>query len=149
MFTLDGVTLFVFVLRFMIFTFLESLKFLVRKGKNEEALMVLHKVAKTNKRKCNITLETFAALSNVSRNATSPMSDLSEAPFLELPSGAILENAAFAQKVFELVRIKILFSTPTLTRLTILVRIIYAFDYWGFSIAGDPSSAPQNISRIN
>ena len=137
MFTLGGITLFVFVLRFAIFTFLESPKFLFGKGKDGEALEVLHNVAKTNKRECNNTLETFAALSNLSRDATSPMSDLSEAPFLDLPGSVILENATFAQKVmFELARFKILFSTPTLASFTILVWIIYTFDYWAFSIAG-------------
>jgi hypothetical protein len=41
MFTLGGITLFVFVLRFAIFTFLESPKFLFGKGEDGEALKVL------------------------------------------------------------------------------------------------------------
>jgi MFS family permease len=40
-FTLGGITLFVFVLRFAIFTFQESPKFLFGKGKDGEALKIL------------------------------------------------------------------------------------------------------------
>lgn len=45
-----------------------------------------------------------------------------------------------ARKVkVELRRYKVLFSTAKMARLTILVWIIYIFDYWGFSIAGETS----------
>jgi hypothetical protein len=142
MFTLGGISLVVFILRFVVFTFEESPKFLLGKGKDEAALKVLHKVAKTNKRECNITMETFAALS---RSPTSPpLSDngaaletTSGTPMLELPGGVKLKIASLLQKArFEIVRIKMLFATPTLVRLTLLVWVIYAFDYWGFSVAG-------------
>jgi hypothetical protein len=74
--------------------------------------------------------------------APSPTSDLSQEPFLGVPSSVVLENATLTQKLKSgLIRVKILFSTPTLTRLTILAWIIYGFDYWGFSIAGKQRSA--------
>jgi hypothetical protein len=140
MYTLGGITLFVFVLRFIVFTFQESPKFLLGKGKDEEALRVLETVAKTNKKKCNVTLDMFEALTitHILRDTPSPTSDdLTALPFLELPGG-ILKDANFSQKVkFELLKVKILFSTATLARLTVLVWIIYGFDYWGFSIAGE------------
>lgn len=143
MFTLGGITLFVFLLRFVIFTFEESPKFFLGKGKDEEALKVLHKVARTNRRECHVTMETFAALQTLSRSDSPLSGGLPESPasagtpMLELPGGVKLENATLAQKAkFEFVRIKILFATPALIRLTVLVWVIYAFDYWGFSVAG-------------
>ncbi len=138
-FTLGGISLSVFLLRFVVFTFQESPKFLLGKGKDEDAIRVLHEVAKTNGRECNITIETFDALTNASSNDFSPTEEhISGTPTLELCRGFRLEKSRVAQKVkSEFSRVKILFSTPPLARLTILVWIIYAFDYWGFSIAGD------------
>lgn len=138
MFTLGGITLFVFILWFVAFQ--ESPRFLLAIDNHEEALKVLHKVAQTNKRMCSITRQTFAALTIVDIPRDSPSlisNDLTEKPFLAL-SGVTLEDATFLQKVnFKLRKVKMLFCTATLARLTILVWIIYVFDYWGFSIAGD------------
>ncbi len=72
----------------------------------------------------------------------SPTSDLLQEPFLQVPRDILLENAKFTQNLkSELARISILFSTPTLTCLTILEWIIHGFDYrgWGFSNAGEPT----------
>jgi hypothetical protein len=55
---------------------------------------------------------------------------------LGVPRSVILENAALTQKLKSG-----LTRAPTLARLTILARIIYGFDYWGFSIAGKQRSA--------
>ena len=132
-FTLGGISLFVFILRFVIFTFQESPKYLLGKGKDAEAIKVLHSVAKVNKYECQVTIETFEAL-DASANHLEGTASGTVAPPLGVKQGL---NSGFLQKVkFELLRTKMLFSTPTLARLTILVWIIYAFDYWGFSVAG-------------
>ena len=46
---LGAMTLFVFFLRFFLFPFYESPKFLLSKGREQEAIDVLHKIAKFNK----------------------------------------------------------------------------------------------------
>jgi hypothetical protein len=136
MFTLGGITLFVFILRFVLFTFQESPKYLLMKGKDSEALKVLHTVAKTNKVSCDITLDTFAALTREGLSESSTEDPdariLEDQPDIKKAGGTIWQKFAF-----ELKRCRILFSTPTLARITILVWITYAFDYWGFSIAGN------------
>lgn len=122
MYTLGGISLSVFLLRFVVFTFEESPKFLLSKGKDEEAIAVLQSIAKTNKRECQITLDTFAELEDASG-----VQD----------SGGGNAKTTFKEKAHaEGRRLRTLFSSATLTRLTILVWIIYAFDYWGFSVAG-------------
>lgn len=58
--TLGLLTLLVFFLRFAIFTFHESPKFLLGKGEEAEAIEVLHKIAKFNKAAPpTLTLEMF------------------------------------------------------------------------------------------
>jgi MFS family permease len=60
---LGCVTLFVFFLRFFVFTFHESPKFLLSRGKEAEAIAVLHEIAKFNRAPPpTLTLEMFAAL---------------------------------------------------------------------------------------
>lgn len=49
MIVLGGMTLLVFFLRFFVFTFHESPKFLLSRGKEAEAIEVLHKIAKFNR----------------------------------------------------------------------------------------------------
>ncbi|KAA8567134.1 hypothetical protein EYC84_010198 [Monilinia fructicola] len=132
LFTLGGISLFVFVVRFFVFTFQESPKYLLSKGKDEEALKVLHVIAETNKKVLNITIEDFRALDNTEEPGSS-VSASSEARLQGMaPNGLTLR-----QKIFrEIRRIGILFRTRHSTRVTVLVWIIYAFDYWGFSVAG-------------
>lgn len=138
MFTMGGITIGVFILRFVVFRFQESPKYLLYRGKDDKAVAVLQFIAKYNKKECQITHETFASLTDdTSSTSTSgtPSSSHSRIPILG--SGVAQENATLWQKVqLELVRYKSLFGSFSMTRLTILVWIIYAFDYWGFTVAG-------------
>lgn len=64
---LGAVTLFIFFIRFFIFTFHESPKFLLSQGKEAEVIEVLHKIAKFNM--CEppaLTLEHFAEIEQTS-----------------------------------------------------------------------------------
>ena len=143
MFTLGGISLLVFIMRFIVFTFQESPKYLLSKGKDEQALKVLEQVAKTNKRTCHVTIATFEALARDegSRADSESSSQDPSAESAMLPVKSSVGFKALAVKAMEsltreLKRVSILFSTFALARLTILVWIIYAFDYWGFSVAG-------------
>lgn len=71
-------TLTIFFLRFFVFRFHESPKFLLSRGKEAEAIEVLHKIAKFNKAPPpTLTLEMFAAIdetdSQVSNNVVVPI----------------------------------------------------------------------------
>lgn len=60
---LGCVTLFIFFLRFFVFTFHESPKFLLSRGREAEAIEVLHKIAKFNRAPPpELTLEMFAMI---------------------------------------------------------------------------------------
>ena len=132
LFTLGAICLFIFFMRFIVFRFQESPKYLLYRGKDEKAVKVLHHIAKFNGRESAITMEIFSTLteedSSIGTHDTgAPM----------LGAGAKQLKSTLWEKVkLEFVRYKILFSTLTMARLTLLVWVIYMFDYWGFSIAG-------------
>ncbi|KAL9017817.1 MAG: hypothetical protein Q9185_004832 [Variospora sp. 1 TL-2023] len=143
MFTLGAICLFIFFLRFVVFRFQESPKFLLYRGKDEKAVQVLHHVAKFNGRQCGLTMEVFAALADEDSSIASAASG---EPVLG--GGAQQLESSFAEKVKkELARYKLLFANPLIARLTILVWVTYMFDYWGFSIAG--SLLPQILLQKN
>lgn len=129
---LGGICLIIFFLRFVVFNFQESPKFLLYRGQDEKAVKVLQHIAKFNKRECSVSLETFEALtdendSTASRDTNTPM----------LGAGVKQLKATWKDKVkLELQRYKILFATYKMATLTILIWIAYIFDYWAFSIAG-------------
>jgi len=142
MFTLGGIALFIFLLRFVLFTFQESPKYLIGRGRDEDAMKVLHNVAKVNGYDCRLSMDDFRALeANHGSGSGLPDSPNGSGDAMlkdSVPTqSAEVANPPFMQQVKnEFARIKILFSTSALTRLTILVWIIYAFDYWAFSVAG-------------
>lgn len=141
LYTLGCLTLLVFFLRFVIFRFQESPKFLLYRGKDAKAVQVLQNVAKFNKRECTLTLEALESLDREydSIHSSKPM----------LGSGAAQLKTTWVQKIrLEAVRFKILFSSFQMTRLTLLVWLTYICDYWGFTVAGESpphSPAPQSM----
>ncbi|KAI9677053.1 MAG: hypothetical protein M1817_006892 [Caeruleum heppii] len=145
LFTLGAITLFVFFARFVLFRFQESPKFLLYRGRDDEVIRVLQKVAAFNKRECTLTLEQFEELE--SNDASRESSGTGSAqPVL---GGGFEKTRATTKQKFkmELSRYKMLFATSTMIRLTILTWITYAFDYWGFTIAG--SFLPTVLARKN
>lgn len=129
MFTIGAVTLSIFFLRFVVFNFKESPKFLVYRGRDQEAIDVLHYIAKYNKRTCGITMADFDALTDEDSSLGSDQ--------LMLGTGSKQVETSFGRKVLmEFQRYKMLFSTWTMTRLTILVWLTYICDFWGFTLAG-------------
>ena len=132
LFTVGGLTLLVFFLRFVVFRFQESPKFLLYRGKDEEAVKVLRHIARYNRTTTSVTLASFTALSGDDSST-----DTSSSGQPILGAGAQQATATVREKFkIELERYKLLFKNATISRLTILIWIIYIFDYWGFSIAG-------------
>ena len=131
MFTLGAITLGIFFLRFVVFNFKESPKFLVYRGQDAKAIGVLQHVAKVNKRECGVTLADFEALTaeDASTNSGTEL----------FGSGDKQRNISLLQKVkLEFVRYGMLFKGWQMARLTLLVWLIYICDFWGFSLAGKP-----------
>ena len=127
---LGAICLVIFFLRFVVFRFQESPKFLLYRGRDAKAVDVLQKIAKFNSRESSITLESFKALSD---EHTAMAHSITDIPIYD--TGV---ESTWVEKIkHEFQRFKILFSSFRLARLTILVWITYIFDYWGFSIAGE------------
>lgn len=129
LFTLGGITILVFVLRSVLFDFQESPKFLIYRGKDAEAISVLHSIAQYNKTMCTLVLEDLEALEREfdSAQGVGPM----------LGGGDKQLKSTWVEKLkLEGDRFRILFSSVQMTRLTLLVWMTYIFDYWGFTVAG-------------
>jgi len=126
MFTLGAITLAVFFLRFVVFTFKESPKFLVYRGRDNEAIEVLEHIAHVNKRECGLSLDDFESLA-AGHGSTAEL----------LGAGSEQKNLSLMQKLsLELARYKMLFDGWQMTRLTVLVWLTYIMDFWGFTLAG-------------
>ncbi|KPA38572.1 membrane transporter [Fusarium langsethiae] len=132
LFTIGGITLFIFILRFFVFNFHETPKYLVYRGRDEEAINTLQHMADINKKECGLTLDMFDSLQG---EESSLGSGDSETP--ALGAGKKQLNLKWSKKAkLELYRYKMLFSSAKVTRLTILVWLTYIMDYWGFTVAG-------------
>ena len=139
---LGAICLVIFFLRFVVFRFQESPKFLIYRGRDDKAVMVLQKIAKFNGRESSITLESFEALANEHASTANRGPDLST-----IDTGTKTTKTWTEQVKTELKRCRILFSTFSIARLTVLVWITYIFDYWGFSIAGESAAMSFNLCR--
>lgn len=129
MFTLGAITLGVFFLRFVVFRFKESPKFLVYRGYDDKAIGVLEHIAKVNRRPCGVTKEDFESLTSETTSTTSA-TDL-------LGAGKAQRQVPLKERIaIEIARYKLLFRGWQMTRLTILVWITYICDFWGFTLAG-------------
>lgn len=122
-FTVGGITLGCFILRFGIFRFRESPKFLLYRGRDAEAAKIIQQIAAFNKRDCQITEATFDKLTE-EHNAMTRAGDAAV-----LGAGKVQRETSWSKKLqLELYRYKILFSTVTLARITTLVWLTYFCD---------------------
>ena len=127
---LGAICLAIFFLRFVVFRFQESPKFLLYRGRDDKAVEVLHKIARFNGRESSISLETFEMLTTEHTSTSYRDAEMTT-------SDAAMDKSMITMIKNELLRCRILFSSLSLARLTVLVWITYIFDYWGFSIAGE------------
>ncbi|RPD76912.1 MFS general substrate transporter [Lentinus tigrinus ALCF2SS1-7] len=61
LFTLGGMTLFLWAIRFFVFPLEESPRFLVGRGCDEDAVAVIQRIAKSNGRECRLTVDQLRA----------------------------------------------------------------------------------------
>lgn len=112
-FTLASITLGIFILRFFVIPFHESPRFLLSKGYDQDAVEVVHKIAAFNKRPCDLTLESL-------------YEQCKEAPVAEDT------GIGFSKRIVkEICRLKLLFGSWRMVRVTIIIWITWMFDYWG------------------
>lgn len=124
MITLGAITLFVFFLRFFVFNFRESPKFLLGKGKEEEAIAVLHSIARFNRAPPpTLTMEDFALIDQ----ETSLVSDPVSTTPLKTHQHAKL---VLKDGLGKLRHLKGLFRTRLMGFTTIVIWIAYMGDFW-------------------
>lgn len=120
---MGGVALIMFFLRFVCFSIFESPKYLMGKGRDEEAVRVVHEVARRNGKASSLALsdlqacETFAIGSAPARQQTTA-------------TAAIRRNL---QKV-DTTHLKALFATKKMAYSTSLITIVWAFIGLGFPL---------------
>lgn len=123
-FTVGAVTVIIFFARFVVFKFIESPKFLLSKGKDQEAIDAVLAVARFNKQDCDLTIQQFKEVEG-DIQIPEPVKRKEQ-----LTTEAKFKNAIASSNISEL------FRSPVMIRLTLLTWVIYGFDSWGFSIAG-------------
>lgn len=141
---LGAMTLAVFFLRYFVFRFHESPKFLLSRGKEAEAIEVLHRIAKFNKAPPpQLTLDMFHMIDETESANTNSI--------LEPSQGGKSTTAAtkHAVKGFtkELRRLKGIFTNKLSALVFVLLAVAYMGDYWSFNLAG--SFLPFILLRNN
>jgi hypothetical protein len=118
---LGGTTLVVFFLRFFVFTFQESPKFLVSRGREEEAIQVLHNIAKFNRAPPPVlTVAHLAAVDEASSLSTDDLA-VSGQPLSSMETlKRVLHNTANSFK-----HLKALFTNRLQTFIFVLLAIAY------------------------
>ncbi|KAJ9128316.1 hypothetical protein QFC24_000609 [Naganishia onofrii] len=128
--TLGAITLTVFFLRFVVFNFRESPKYLLGKGKEQEAIDVLHSIARFNRAPPpTLTVEDFAAIDQETSFTSDPVS--TQPLKTTQHTKAVLKDG-----LGKLRHLKGLFRTPLMAFTTVIIWIAYMGDFWSFNIAG-------------
>ncbi|RAO71442.1 uncharacterized protein BHQ10_007454 [Talaromyces amestolkiae] len=128
------ITFLVFFVRYFIFTFHESPKFLVSKGRYEEAIEVLHKIAQFNKAPIpTLTLEDFQAVDMEMENEEQQHHDS-----VKTVKARLADSITFLRE---------LFLSKMQCFIFILLALAYMGDYWSFTLAG--SFLPIVLLRNN
>ncbi|EEH50550.1 uncharacterized protein PADG_06629 [Paracoccidioides brasiliensis Pb18] len=115
--SVGSLSMIMFFLRFACFTIFESPKYLMGRGRDQEAVHVVHQVAQRNGKTSSLTLENLEALGHGTTQGTGAGSAL----------GRNLER-------FDAGHVKSLFATPKLAWSTSLMILIWAFIGLGFPL---------------
>lgn len=113
LFALGGMTLFLWAVRFFVFPLEESPRFLVGRGRDEEAVAVIQRIAKFNGRECGLTVDQLRAAGE----AAVADADAKEG---ERKHRILSESSEFSVK-----HVKALFATPKLAWSTSLLIALW------------------------
>ena len=116
--TVGGLTLIMFLIRFLLFTIYESPKYLMGKGRDEEAVRIVHEVARRNGKTSNLTIDDLKACE---------------------PEGYVAQTnttAAVKRRLEKLdfSHVRVLFSSPRLALSTGLVMAVWALIGLGYPL---------------
>lgn len=117
MLAMGGIALAMFISRFVFFTLYESPKYLMGRGRDEEAVKVVHEVARRNGKTSRLTLADLQAFDRDGHHGTDAKAVLSRK----------------LQK-FNLTHVRALFATPKLAYSTSLMMVIWGFIGLGFPL---------------
>ncbi|OAK97887.1 MFS general substrate transporter [Phaeosphaeriaceae sp. SRC1lsM3a] len=123
MITVGGVTLILFLIRFVAFTIFESPKFHMGKGNDEEAVRIVHEVARRNGKTSSLTIEDLQACAQFVPGGA-------PAQVKTTASAAVKRNL---QKV-DASHVKALFATKKLAFSTSLITLVWAFIGLGYPL---------------
>ncbi|KAF2828815.1 MFS general substrate transporter [Ophiobolus disseminans] len=123
MITMGGVALLMFLFRFIAFTIFESPKFLMGKGRDEEAVKVVHEVARRNNKTSNLTIEDLKVCESIAIAGT-------PARVQTTATAAIKRNL---QKI-DSSHVKALFATKKLALSTGLITLVWALIGLGYPL---------------
>ncbi|KZT28573.1 MFS general substrate transporter [Neolentinus lepideus HHB14362 ss-1] len=112
-YTLGGLTLLCFFLRFVLFDFQESPKFLLSKGKDAEAVAVVSRIAAVNGTTSRLTIEDLKSVQSKEDVSSSPT------------------------HTSQIAHLKGFFVDWYMIRLSLFTWLTYIFNYAAFSIAGN------------
>lgn len=120
---MGGVALIMFGIRFLCFTIFESPKFLMGKGKDEEAIKVVHEVARRNGKTTTLTLADLEACNSLAPGGSAGRQQTTA-------SAAVKRNL---QKL-NTSHVKALFATKKLALSTTVITVIWALIGLGFPL---------------
>lgn len=130
-YTVGGLVMVLFVLRFFVFHLYESPRYLVGRGRDAEAVDVLHRVAAYNGRESRLTVGMLAAAGEAARRKMGESADVDEVrdeKGKEKEVGAVRAGLAASRQVFSGKHVKALFATRKLALSTTLLILM-----WGTS----------------
>jgi len=122
MIVMGGVALLMFIGRFVFFTIFESPKFLMGKGRDTDAVRIVHEVARRNGKECSLTIEELESCNNFALPGT-----------VQQTSTA---SAAVKRKLQKLdsSHVKALFATKKLAFSTSTITLVWAFIGLGYPL---------------
>ncbi|ORY26803.1 sugar transporter-like protein [Naematelia encephala] len=137
---LGCMTLAVFFLRYFVFTFHESPKFLLSMGREQEAIDVLHRIAKFNRAPPpTLSVQHFAEIDqSITQDSTTTVDN---------NDGTRRTNHLLQSTILGIKHLKGLFLNKLQVFIFVLLAVAYMGDYWSFNLAG--SFLPLVLLRNN
>jgi MFS family permease len=127
MIAMGGLALIMFIIRFVFFTIFESPKFLMSRGKDAEAVAVVHEVARRNGKTSTLTLEDLSQFDELGVETQQEEQTAGQ----QTSAGAALKRQL--EKV-KMTHLRSLFSTFKMGLSTTMITIIWAFIGLGFPL---------------
>ncbi|KAF2280072.1 MFS general substrate transporter [Westerdykella ornata] len=130
MIVMGGVAMIMFFLRFVCFTIFESPKYLMGRGRDEEAVRVVHEVARRNGKTTSLSIEDLKVCEQLA--GTTRTSSPTNNPPPPVPAAATPQSTSKTAALYRslshlsLTHIRSLFHTPRLALSTTLITLIWA-----------------------